>query len=233
MKNLVIGLLLSALLGCSSKDLDELKALGYAPLTRAEVTQALKDALSRGVARGVGVASASDGYFANPRLRIELPDEAAKMETTLRKLGFAAEVDKAVLQINRAAEEAASRARPIFIKAITEMTIYGAFDILNGEQDAATRYLRSSTYDQLYEQFRPVIAEALEETAATRYYGDIVRQYNAMPFTSNIDPDLAGHVTERAIDGLFVLIAEEEARIRSNPAARSTRLLQRVFGSLD
>ena len=233
MRYLVIGLLFSALLGCSSKDLDELRELGYAPLTRAEVTQALKDALSRGVTRGVAVASASDGYFGNPQLKIELPEEAQRMETTLRKLGFGAEVDKAVLRINRAAEEAASRARPIFIKAITEMTIYGAFDILNGDQDAATRYLRSSTYDELYDQFRPVIAEALEETAATRYYDDIVTRYNALPFTSNLDPDLAGHVTEGAIDGLFVLIAEEEARIRSNPAARTTRLLQRVFGSLD
>jgi hypothetical protein len=138
-----------------------------------------------------------------------------------------------VLQINRAAEEAAYRARPIFIKAITDMTIYGAFDILNGEQDAATRYLINSTYDQLYDQFRPVIAEALDETAATRYYGDIVRQYNALPFTFDVDPDLSGYVTEKAIDGLFVLIAEEEARIRSNSAARTTRLLQRVFGSLD
>lgn len=230
MKLLLPGLVMLALLGCSGI---ELQLPGSAPLTKAEVTQALKDALSRGIIRGVAVASRKNGFYGDPELRIELPDDVATMEKTLRKLGLGAQVDRAVLQLNRAAEEAASRAKPVFIKAITRMTVFDAFGILNGEQDAATRYLEVNTRAELSRQFQPVVAAALDETGATRYYGDIVERYNALPLVWDVDPDLTAYVTGKTIDGLFRLMAQEEARIRTNPAARGTFLLQRVFGSLD
>ena len=155
------------------------------------------------------------------------------LEKTLRKLGLGAQIDRSVLQLNRAAEKAATRAKPVFIKAITAMSIDDAFDILNGDQDAATLYLMDSSRDELFDQFRPIVVEALNETSATRYYSDIVKRYNALPLVFDVDPDLADYVTEKAIDGLFLLIAQEEARIRSISSARSSRLMKRVFGSLD
>jgi hypothetical protein len=230
MRILLTGLMVLFLFGCSGKDLQE---LGLAPLTEAEVTQALKDALSGGIARSASTAGRTDGYYANSNLKIELPKDAKKLENTLRKLGLGAQVDRSVLQLNRAAEKAASRAKPIFIKSITAMTIDDAFDILNGDQDAATSYLIDESRDELYDEFRPIVVAALDETSATRYYNDIVKYYNALPLTYNVDPDLADYVTDRAIDGLFLLLAQEEARIRAISSARSSRLMKRVFGSLD
>jgi hypothetical protein len=238
MKIFLIGLTLLSLFGCSGKDLQALgqeldQGLGQVPLTEAEVTQALRDALSRGIVRSAASAGRTDGYFANPSLKIGFPEDAEKLEKTLRKLGLGAQIDRSVLQLNRAAEKAAARAKPVFIKAITAMTIDDAFDILNGDQDAATQYLIDNSRDELYDQFRPIVVEALDETSATRYYRDIVKHYNALPLTFNVDPDLAGYVTEKAIDGLFLLMAQEEAHIRNLSSARSTRLMRRVFGSLD
>ncbi|HUV20705.1 MAG TPA: DUF4197 domain-containing protein [Gammaproteobacteria bacterium] len=230
MRIFLIGLAVLSLFGCSGKDLQE---LGLAPLTEAEVTQALKDALSYGIARSAANASRVDGYFANPHLKIGLPKDAEKLEKTLRKLGFGAQIDRSILQMNRAAEQAAARAKPVFIKAITAMTIDDAFDILNGENNAATDYLIDNSSDELYDQFRPIVVEALDETSATRYYSDIVKRYNALPLVFDVDPDLADYVTEKAVDGLFLLMAQEEARIRTISSARSSRLMKRVFGSLD
>jgi hypothetical protein len=226
----LIGLMVLSLFGCSGKDLQE---PGLAPLTEAEVTQALKDALSRGIARSAATGGKIDGYFANPSLKIELPQDAKKLENTLRKLGLGAQIDRSVLQLNRAAEKAASRAKPIFIKSITSMSIDDAFDILDGDQDAATNFLIDESRDELFDEFRPIVVAALDETSATRYYSDIVKYYNALPLTYNVDPDLADYVTEKAIDGLFLLMAQEEARIRTISSARTSRLMKRVFGSLD
>ena len=230
MRITLISLMMLTLLGCSAA---ELQRIGYAPLTEAEVTQALKDALSRGIARSAANAARVDGYLGNPRLRIELPEDAARLEKTLRKIGFGDQVDKARVQLNRAAERAAARAKPVFISAITGITIDDAFDILNGEANAATQYLIDVAGDDLYDAFRPIIVDALDETSATRYYDDIVRRYNALPLVFDVDPELADYVTEKAIEGLFLLMAQEEARIRTQSSARTTRLMKRVFGSLD
>ena len=166
-------------------------------------------------------------------MKIELPEDADKLKNTLRKLGFGVEIDRSVLQLNRAAERAAGRAKPVFIKAITSMNIDDAFDLLNGAQDAATRYLIDESRDELYEQFRPIVSEALIETSAAHYYADIVKRYNALPLVFDVDPELDDYVTEQALDGLFLLMAEEEAIIRTLASSRSTRLMKRVFGSLD
>jgi len=238
MKLLLIALALFTLAGCSEKELRQVYDLveantREAPLTRDEVGAALKDALARGISRGAAIASADNGYYGNPRLRIPFPPEIDKVERALRQAGFGGDVDRFVRQLNRGAEQAAASARPIFVKAITSMTIGDAFAILNGPPDAATRYLERTTGEALHAAFLPIVRDSLAETRATRYYGDIVRKYNQLPLVSKVDPDLEGYATERAIDGLFTLIADEEANIRANPGARTTQLLQRVFGSLD
>ena len=235
---LVLLAALSGLMGCSEKELREAYEIVNAsaeeiPLTREEVAAALRDSLARGISKGALIASAKNGYLGNSKLRIEFPPDVKRVEKTLRDLGFDDELERFVRQLNRAAEQAAAQARPIFIEAITSMSIGDDFALLHGEADAATQYLRRTTGDQLYAAFRPIVAEKLEQTSATRYYGDIIRRYNRIPFVEQADPDLTGYATERAIDGLFVLIAEEEANIRANPRARTTQLLRRVFGSLD
>lgn len=226
------------LAGCSEKDLRQAyqiytESAEEVPLTSTEVVAALKDSLARGISKGAQIASAKNGYYGNPRLKIEFPPKVRKVEETLRKIGFGNEVDRFVKQLNRSAEKAATRAKPIFIKAITSMTISDAFEILNGSEDAATQYLVRNTGDALREQFLPIVSDTLQETSATRYYGDIVSKYNQLPFVNDVDPDLEAYATDRAIAGLFVLVADEEARIRADPAARTTQLLRRVFGSLD
>ena len=230
MRALLLILPLLMLPGCSDKALQN---EDHVPLTEAEVTQALKDALSRGIVRSAASAGRTDGYFTNPQLKIELPEDAHKLKITLRKLGFGAEIDRSVLQLNRAAEQAAGRAKPVFIKAITAMNVGDAFELLNGAPDAATRYLIDESHDELFEQFRPIVSEALVETSAARYYADIVEHYNALPLVYDLDPDLDDYVTEQALAGLFLLMAQEEAIIRNLAASRSTRLMRRVFGSLD
>ena len=238
MRLIPIGIVVLILAGCSEKDLRQAYEIVSAsaeevPLTNSEVVAALKDSLSRGISKGAHIASAKDGYYGNPRLKIEFPTEVRKVDEALRKIGFGKDVDRFVMQLNRSAEKAAAKSKPIFIKAITSMTIRDAFDILNGAEDAATQYLIRTTGDDLREQFLPVVSDTLQETSATRYYGDIVNKYNQLPFVSDVDPDLEAYATDRAIAGLFVLIADEEASIRANPGARTTKLLRRVFGSLD
>lgn len=240
MKNTISFILFVLLIqsGCSSKDIKEAIEIITAsaeevPLAQVEVAAALKDSLSKGIAKGAIIAAAKDGYFGNPRLKIEFPAEVKKVEKALRQIGLGKQVDRFVKQLNRGAEKAATRAKPIFIKAITSMTIRDAFSILNGRPDAATQYLIRTTGDDLYGQFLPVVSATLDETRATRYYGDIVKHYNKLPSVSKVNPDLDAYATQKAIAGLFLLIAEEEANIRANPRARTTQLLRRVFGSLD
>lgn len=238
MKLLITGLALLALLGCSEKDLRQTLELINTnslevPLTQAEVVAALKDSLSKGISKGALEASAQDGYFANPQLKIQFPPEVERVEKALRKIGLGKDVDRFVRQLNRSAEKAATKAKPIFVKAITSMTIADAFEILNGEADAATQYLMRTTGGELRKQFQPIVSDKLAETSATRYYGDIVNSYNQLPLVKKVDPDLEAYATDRAIAGLFLLIAREEANIRANPRARTTQLLRKVFGSLD
>ena len=230
LRTLLAGLLALALVGCSAA---QLESSGYTPPTEEEVSQALRDALGRGITRSIAYASQTNGFYGDARLRIELPEDADQLVETLRKIGFGKQVERAEKQLNRAAEAAAARAKPIFIKSITAMSIDDAFAILYGEKDAATQYLSDNSRDDLVDAFLPIIEEALDETSATRYYSDIVERYNDLPLTFDVDPDLADYVTQKAIDGLFVLMADEEAQIREYAAARSTRLMRRVFGSLD
>ncbi|MDF3823191.1 DUF4197 domain-containing protein [Leptospira sp. 96542] len=232
-----VWIVVALLMGCSSAQIDqavkETKKLAAAekPLTAAEVGRGLKDALVQGVGRGVDLLSQTDGYFGNAEVRIPFPADLKKLEDTLRKVGLGDEVDRFVRTLNRGAEEAAKEARPIFVAAITSMTIEDAWGILRGDDNAATAYLQKTTTPQLTQKFRPIMQKALDKTSATQYFGDLVKRYNQIPLVQKINPDLNAYATDRAIQGLFVQIAKEEKNIRQNPVARTTDLLKRVFGS--
>lgn len=210
--------------------LNKLKnVLGDASLTNAEVASGLKEALINGVSKGSDLVSQTDGYFKNPQITIPFPPEVKRVETSLRQVGLGGEVDKFVLTLNRAAEDAAKEAKPIFVEAVKQMTIDDAWSILKGSNDAATQYLKKTTTALLAEKFKPIISASLEKVNATRYYGDLINTYNKMPFVQKADPDLEGYATQKAIDGLFVMIANEEKNIRENPGARTSDLLKKVF----
>lgn len=197
-------------------------------VTTEEVAKGLKEALSQGISKGSAQASQVDGYFRNALLRIAMPPDMQKVDKRLRNLGFNKLMDDFELSLNRGAEEAAKQAKPVFTQAIVSMTIQDAWHILKGQNDAATVYLKRTTHTQLYAAFKPVIQLSLEKVNATKYYTDIITAYNRVS-ASPINPDLDDYVTNKAIDGLFVLIKQEEANIRANPAARATEILQKVF----
>lgn len=196
-----------------------------------EVAQGLKEALEKGVSKGSDLVSQLDGYYKNPEIKIPFPPEVQRVEDRLRQMGLGSEVDKFVVSLNRAAEDAAQAAKPIFISAIKQMTIQDAWAILRGDSDAATQYLSRTTSDQLFEKFQPVIRASLEKVNATKYYGDLVGTYNKIPLVQKVNPDLDAYATQKAIDGLFIMVAKEEKNIRDNPGARTTDLLKKVFGA--
>ena len=225
----------AAVLGCSSAQFSKTLGdiMGEGSLSTEEVAMGLKQALEKGAETGTTKASKVDGYFKNPKIKIPLPPEMEKVESKLRQVGLGKQVDKFLLNLNRAAEQAADEAKPIFVSAIKSLTIQDAWNILKGEKDAATQYLRRTTYSQLKSKFKPIVKNTLDKVNVTRYYDDVTSVYNRIPGVDDIETDLDEYATTRAIDGLFTLIAEEEERIRENPAARTTELLKKVFAQAD
>jgi hypothetical protein len=199
-------------------------------LTTEEVGGGLKEALINGISKGADLVSLTDGYFKNSEIKIPFPPDVKKVEDKLRQLGFGKKVDDFVMTLNRGAEEAAKEAKPIFISAIKQVTIDDAWAILKGNPDAATQFLKRTTTAQLKEKFSPVVQSALDKVSATKYYGDVVNTYNKVPFIEKVNPDLNAYATDKAIEGLFVMVAKEEKNIRENPVARTTDLLKKVFG---
>ena len=236
MKKVLIAL--SIILGaCSSAQINQTigdvgKTIGGAKQpTTAEVAEGLKEALIKGISNGSDLASRVDGYFKNPEIKIPFPPDVKRVEDKLRQVGLGSEVDKFVMTLNRGAEDAAREAKPIFITAIRSMTIQDAWGILKGQDDAATQYLKRTTSAQLKEKFKPVIQNSLNKVNATKYYNDIVTRYNKIPLVQKVNPDLDDYATDKAIEGLFVMIAREEKNIRDNPGARTTELLKKVFAA--
>lgn len=229
-------ILVLVLTGCTTAQINQAidsvnKTIGSEkPLTTAEVAEGLKEALVKGISTGADLVSVTDGYFKNPQIKIPFPPDVQKVEDALRKIGLGGQVDKFVMTLNRGAEDAAKEAKPIFIAAIKSMTIQDAWAILRGEENAATEYLRRTTSAQLKEKFKPVIQNSLNKVNATKYYGEIVSRYNQIPLVEKVNPNLDDYATDKAIEGLFVMIAKEEKNIRQDPVARTTELLKRVFG---
>lgn len=210
---------------------DTLQQLGsMTPGGSSEVAAGLREALRIGTQNSTNRLSAVDGFFKNAMVKIIMPEEAKKAENVLRSMGFSSVVDKAILSMNRAAEEASKFAADIFINAIQQMTISDAIGILRGGTYAATNYFKEKTTLALTDKFRPVVSNALATVEATKYWNDVFTIYNRFS-REKVDTDLTAYVTRKAIDGLFYYVAQEEKNIRENPAARVTNLLKKVFGN--
>ncbi|MRG43556.1 DUF4197 family protein [Chitinophaga sp. SYP-B3965] len=234
MKNWYFACILLFLTGCETTQ----QILNSLPPTTTtgsantmQIAAGLKEALTIGTQNSTNRLSATNGFFSNAVLKILMPPEAQKVESTLRNLGMGSVVDKAVLAMNRGAEEAAKSATPIFVNAIRQMTITDALGILRGGDFAATNYFKQKTTAALTSAFRPAISNALSKVDATKYWADVFSVYNKFS-SSPVNTDLTAYVTERAVDGIFHEVGLEEQKIRRDPAARVTELLKTVFGGV-
>jgi hypothetical protein len=228
MKKLFLSSIFSSVLFFSCETLKLPTGTG---ITEYEAAQGIREALTQGTGKGVDFLNRTDGFFGNEVYKLFLPPDAKKIENALRTIGMGSLVDKAILQINRAAEDAVGYAKPIFVDVIKQMTIADAINIVRGANDAATNYFRQRTTDRLIAAFLPTIKSSLDKVNATKYYADIVNTYNNFPTTFNkINPDLPSYVVGKAVDALFDQIAKEEMNIRQNPVARTTEILKKVFG---
>ncbi len=204
-------------------------------LSNEEVISGLKEALQVGIKNAVNQSAAIDGFLSNPEIRLPFPPDAIKVKEKALQLGMSSQVDKFETTLNRAAEEAVKEALPIFTQAILNMSVQDGFAILKGGNGAATNFLKNQTSQQLYNAFLPKVKDATAKVGLTAYWNPLITKYNAavkLTGGQQLNPDLDAYITQRAIDGLFTLVAKEENKIRENPAARITDLLAKVFGSL-
>jgi hypothetical protein len=209
---------------------DAMKSVGIEQgLTEGEIVDGLKQALEIGTSKAVNLVSQKNGYLKNPEIKIPLPENVQKAEGVLRNLGFGSKVDEFELSMNRAAERAAPKATSIFGDAIKKMTISDARGILDGKDNAATSYFRDKTSTQLHDAFKPIVNQAMSEVGVTQAYQSVDRKIRALPYTKSFSLDIDKYVTDNALDGLFLMLAKEEKKIREDPAARVTDLLKKVF----
>lgn len=204
-------------------------------LTNSEVISGLKEALQVGIKNAVNQSAVLDGFLGNAQIRLPFPPDALKVKEKALQLGMNNQVEQFETTLNRAAEEAVKEALPIFTQAILNMSVQDGFAILKGGNGAATAFLKNQTSQQLYNAFLPKVKEATSKVSLTAKWTPLMNKYNqAMALTGGekINPDLDAFVTQRAIDGLFLMVQQEEDNIRVNPAARVTDLLVKVFGSL-
>jgi hypothetical protein len=204
---------------------------GGGGLGTTDVVNGLKEALEIGTGYAVGTASKPDGYYSNPSIKIPLPGEIQKVEKLLRAVGYSQTVDEFELSMNRAAETAAPQAKSIFVDAVKQMQIDDAQKILQGPDNAATEYFKKTTSGRLTEVFKPIVRDSMNSVGVTRQYEDLNSKLSSMPMGGKLGFDLDRYVTDKSLKGLFFLVAVEEKKIRQDPAARTTELLKKVFGS--
>ena len=202
-------------------------------MTNELAANGLKQALSAGTDLAANNLGQIDGFLANAAVKILFPPEARKIESTLRSLGMGSVCDQVITSVNRAAEAAVVEAKPIFVEAIKQMTITDGINILTGDKDAATQYLQRTSGQVLIAKFEPIIQSNLQKANATKYWSDAIKAYNALPFVQKMNPNLSQYVTQKATDGIFLMVAIEEGKIRENPAQRVGSVLQDVFGWAD
>lgn len=231
MKKILALLILSLSLG-SCDVLMEMAQQGNSslPPSESEISRGLKEALRVGIQNAVSSSSAQNGFLNNSLIKIPFPPEAERAATTLRDLGMGSIVDQFVETLNHGAEQASAKASPIFVNAITSMSFTDVYQIYRGENDAATQYLKRTTGDELKNAFRPVIKDAINKVELTKYWNPIASNYNRIPFVQKVNPNLEDYVLEQTLNGLFLVVAQEEAKIRQDPAARVSSILKRVFG---
>jgi Protein of unknown function (DUF4197) len=233
-KKLLLALICFQFVSCDPAALQRtLDSLGGAELSTSEISSGLKEALEVGIGKGSDALSVRDGFYKSA-YKILLPPEAQKVADKLRNVPGFNNVEERILEkINRGAEDAAKKAKPIFVSAIRQMTFTDAKNILFGEQNAATTFLNRTTSDALYQEFNPVIVQSLDKFDARKYWSDAVNAYNKIPFVDKANPDLDDYVTKQALNGLFSMVEEEERNIRTNIAARTSELLKKVFARQD
>lgn len=203
---------------------------GVGSLTNDEIAGGLREALRVGTERVVGQVGAVNGFNGDPEIHIPLPATLAKVQSALSMAGLSGLADDLELKLNRAAEAASPKAKEIFWQAITELTLEDVKGIYDGPKDAATKYFQKKTSRPLAESMQPVVDESLAEVGAVKAYDTMMGEYKSLPFVPDVKADLTTYVLEKALDGLFFYLAREEAAIRTNPAKRTTEILQRVFG---
>jgi hypothetical protein len=202
-------------------------------ISQGDAADAIKEALSNGIKKGVTQVSGTDGYFGNAAIKLLMPPEAKRVEDGLRGIGQGALVDKVILQMNRSAEQAAPKATAIFLNAISHLSISDALSLVQSkQQDACTQFLKKATTDALISAFKPSIKTALDQTHTTDVWSEMMGVYNRIPFHASVNTDLPDYATRKAIDGLFYTIALEEAKIRKDPMGQASALIKKVFGSV-
>ncbi len=206
---------------------------GTIGLSNVDIANGLRQALDKGIDKQVTKLTQKDGFFRNELVKIVLPDELKKVDKALRDIGLDNLADEGLKVLNRAAEDAVKEATPIFVNAVKQITFTDAKQILLGSNNAATQYLEGTTKNALYAKFNPVIKNSLSKVGADRVWSSIINRYNAIPFTSNVNPDLTDYVTGEALDGVYTMIAIEEGEIRTKLSSRTTDLLRKVFALQD
>lgn len=202
-------------------------------LTQAEIGNGLKEALNNGISKQVTKLTTTDGFFKNEAVKILLPEELKIVDTKLRQIGLSSLADEGLKVLNRAAEDAVKEATPIFVDAVKQMTFNDAKNILMGNNTAATTYLQNTTSNALYTKFNPVIKNSFAKVGADQVWNNIITKYNSIPLVTKVNPDLTDYTTNKAMEGVFKMIAVEEGNIRTNLNARSSDLLKKVFALQD
>jgi len=233
MKKVIFSLMAFSLFSCAEMQqvMDQLpQGTG---LTQAEIGNGLKEALNNGISKQVTKLTTTDGFFKNEAVKILLPDELKIVDTKLRQIGLSSLADEGLKVLNRAAEDAVKEATPIFVDAVKQMTFNDAKNILMGNNTAATTYLQNTTSNALYAKFNPVIKNSFTKVGADQVWNNIITKYNSIPLVTKVNPDLTDYTTNKAMDGVFKMIAVEEGNIRTNLNARSSDLLKKVFAMQD
>ncbi|HSD14615.1 MAG TPA: DUF4197 domain-containing protein [Flavobacterium sp.] len=207
--------------------------LGQMGIGQAEISSGLKEALNKGIEKQVVKLTAADGFYKNEMVKILLPEELKKVDKTLRDIGMSKLADEGLKVMNRAAEDAVKQATPIFVDAVKGMSFTDAKNILLGNERSATTYLESSTSTALYSKFNPVIKQSFSKVGADKVWSTIITKYNSVPLVKKVNPDLTDYTTNKAMEGVFKMIAVEEKDIRTNLSSRSTDLLKKVFALQD
>ena len=233
MKNVLLLLGCFTLISCAELQqvANQLPNLGQTQ--SLDISGGLKEALNNGISKQVSKLTATDGFFKNEMVKILLPEELQKVDKTLRQIGMGSLADEGLKVLNRAAEDAVKESTPIFVDAVKNMSFTDAKNILMGNENAATSYLQNSTTTALYAKFNPVIKNSFAKVGADKIWSQIITKYNAVPLVKKVNPDLTDYTTNKALEGVFKMIAVEEKSIRTNVSARTSTLLQNVFAMQD
>ncbi|MCO6173845.1 DUF4197 domain-containing protein [Flavobacterium sp. NRK F10] len=233
MKKLVLFFLVFSLSACSEMQqvLDQLPQAGT--LSQTDIGNGLKEALDNGISKQVSKLTATDGFYKNAAVKILLPEELQKVDKTLRDIGLSSLADEGIKMLNRAAEDAVKEATPIFVDAVKQMTFTDAKNILMGSDDSATLYLENTTSTALYSKFSPVIQNSFAKVGADKIWTNIITKYNSIPLVKKVNPDLTDYTTNKAMEGVFKMIAVEEKNIRTDLSSRTSDLLKKVFALQD